>query len=156
MFIRKYALLLLFIIAPIAHAQTWITVATESTSTNITFPAGTTYRWGNVADNKYSAPITFTSATTIEAYCPEVANCIDPDVNQPKVIQVLETTVAQTVTVTIAGANPLGVNIPAAAPITVSGSLPSSTIFPVTLNGVTYQCTNISLSSNGTLTITCN
>lgn len=96
-------LFLLAVIAALclpAHAQTWFTVTSENPSQSIVFPVGTTYRFGNVADNKWNPNVVSTSTAPVLDYTS--SQPADPDPNVLKVFQVLETSAAQSIQLVVA------------------------------------------------------
>ena len=98
----------LLLAVPALHAQTapapvWVTITSESLTTNVVLPAGATYRFGDYVNNKWSAPITVYAPTTLSPVSMAGVNPFpfgDPDPGTVKELDVLETTAPQTVTVT--------------------------------------------------------
>ena len=132
----------LLLAVPAVHGQTtpaptpvWATVSAESSTTSVTLPAGTTYRFGDYVNNKWSAPVTVYAATTISPISMAGVDPFpfsDPDVGTVKELDVLDTTASQSITV----AN-------SAAGTTVSQIVPSLTppaVVPVT-PGTSYTLT---------------
>lgn len=121
----------LLLAAPAVYGQTtatpvWATVVAESTTTAVTLPAGTTYRFGDYTNNKWSAPVTVYAATTINPVYYSSFPFADPDPGTVKELDVLETTSPQTISVTNAAITPAttvsqivpSVTPPAAVPVT--------------------------------------
>ena len=115
MMLRKYSLIAVILAAPALHGQTapaapvWATVTSENASISVTLPAGTTYRLGDYTNNKWSDPITVSAPTTINPVSmggPNPFPFSDPDPGVVKEFDVLETTVAQTITVTNLAVSP--------------------------------------------------
>jgi hypothetical protein len=98
----------LLLATPVLHGQTapapvWATVAPESTTTSITLPAGTTYRFGDYTNNLWSASVTVQTATTISPVSMSGGNPFpfaDPDFGTVKELDILETTAPQSISVT--------------------------------------------------------
>jgi hypothetical protein len=117
MMLRKYSLIALLFTAPLLHGQTapatpgpvWATIASESTSISVTLPAGTTYRLGDYANNRWSDPVTVTAPTTISPMSMSGGDPFpfsDPDQGTVKELDVLETTAPQTIAVTNLATSP--------------------------------------------------
>lgn len=137
----RFIALLLFV--PMLHAQTWVTVAPESTTISVALPAGATYRLGNTADNKWSASVTVSAATTINptAYFAGQYKFPDPDPGVAKLLQVLEIATAQVVTTTNTSVTPAlvtAVNIPATGSVSTGPSIPvpPGQVYIVTLSNI--------------------
>ena len=104
----------LLLAAPALQAQTtpapvWATVAAESTTTSVTLPAGTTYRFGDSVNNKWSQSVTVYAVTTLNPISMGVSNMFpfsDPDPGTVKELDVLETSASQTVQVTNLAVSP--------------------------------------------------
>jgi hypothetical protein len=96
----------LLLAAPALHGQTtpvWATISAESTTTSVTLPAGTTYRFGDYVNNRWSAPVTVYTATTINPISMGMSNTFpfgDPDPGTVKELDVLETAASQSISVT--------------------------------------------------------
>lgn len=142
---RRIALacLILLFAAPLlaqgtaAPASVWFTVSPESATVAVTLPAGTTYRFGDYADNAWSLPITVAVVTTFNpVYLPAgVFPFSDPDPSVAKELDVLETVAPQAVTVTNLAASPVtavALAIPALVP-PVSIPTPPGQTYAVTL-----------------------
>jgi hypothetical protein len=86
----------------------WQTITAENTSTAVVLPAGTTYRFGDYANNKWSAPITVTEPTTFSPVSlpSGVFPFTDPDLGVVKELDVLETAAAQAILVTNLATSP--------------------------------------------------
>ena len=138
--IRNIALLLF---VPMLHAQTWVTVAPESTTTSVALPAGATYRLGDTINNKWSASVTVAAATTISptAYFDGQYKFQDPDPGTTKLLQVLEIATVQVVTSTNTSVTPAlvtTINIPATGTVATGPSIPvpPGQVYIVTLSNI--------------------
>jgi hypothetical protein len=91
----------LFLTSAAFGQQTWWKVASEGTSVSVTLPAATTYRLGNGTDKKWSPNETVTDITTFNpmTYNNGLFPFSDPDAGVIKELDILRTSVAQTVTV---------------------------------------------------------
>jgi hypothetical protein len=125
------------------HAQTWVTVAPESTTISVALPAGATYRLGDTIDNKWSASVTVAAATTINptAYFEGQYKFPDPDPGVAKLLQVLEIATVQTVTSTDTSVTPAlvtTINIPATGVVATGPSIPvpPGQVYIVTLSNI--------------------
>jgi hypothetical protein len=111
MMLRKYSLFALFLVAPLAIAQTstatpaasataWETIAPEGDYV-VTIPAGATYRLGDYTHNLWSTPVTVSVATTFRplSYPSGQFPFADPDPGTVKELDVQELATPQTVTV---------------------------------------------------------
>jgi len=112
-----------------------VMVAAENSTVAVVLPAGTTYRFGNAANNLWSTATTVTEATTFSpVYFPaDVFPFSDPDPGVVKELDVLETAAAQAIQVT---------NLAAAT--TVSQIVPGSAVVPTSvpvLPGTAYTVT---------------
>ena len=112
--LRKLPLLAFLLSTPLLSAQTtpaqtWYTVTAESSTVAVVLPAGTTYRFGDSANNRWSDPITVTAPTTFSpVFLPAgVFPFSDPDPNVVKELDVLETTAPQSISVTNLAAAPV-------------------------------------------------
>jgi hypothetical protein len=124
--------------AQVAPVPLWVMVAGESSTVAVVLPAGTTYRFGNAADNLWSAPITVTEATTFSPvyYPADVFPFADPDPGVVKELDVLETTAPQAIQVTNLAASPattVSQMVPALTPPTSVPVLPG-TAYTVTFS----------------------
>jgi hypothetical protein len=82
-------LLTLFVLVGSASAQSWYTIIPgtgQSKTKYVYLPIGTTYRFGNMADNKYALPVTTTTAFAFSDY----DSALDPDPQNPKQLDVLQ------------------------------------------------------------------
>jgi len=125
------------------HAQTWVTVAPESSTLSVALPAGATYRLGDTIDNKWSASVTVAAATTISqtAYFDGQYKFPDPDPEVAKLLQVLEIATAQVVTSTDTSVTPAlvtTINIPATGTVTTGPAIPvpPGQVYIVTLSNI--------------------
>lgn len=137
----RFIALLLFV--PMLHAQTWVTVAPESSTLSVALPAGATYRLGDTIDNKWSASVTVAAATTISqtAYFDGQYKFPDPDPEVAKLLQVLEIATAQVVTSTDTSVTPAlvtTINIPATGVVATGSSIPvpPGQVYIVTLSNI--------------------
>jgi len=126
------SLFALLLTAPLLHGQiavtapgaTWSTVTSENTSISVTLPVGTTYRLGDYTHNLWSESVTVTAATTINPVSMASGDPFpfsDPDPGTVKELDVIETTVPQTISITNAGVypgTPTALIIPAIVPPT--------------------------------------
>lgn len=112
--------------APVAPAPVWATITAESVSIAVILPAGTIYRFGDTANNRWSAPITVTVPTTFSpvSFSAGVFPFSDPDSGVVKELDVLETSAAQPIAVT---------NLAASPAATISLVVPSLGATPVPL-----------------------
>jgi hypothetical protein len=145
----------LFLPTLVLHGQTaqatvtpvplWVMVAGESSTVAVVLPAGTTYRFGNAADNLWSAPITVTEATTFSPvfYPAGVFPFADPDPGVVKELDVLETTAPQAIQVTnlaVSPATTVSQMVPALTPPTSVPVLPG-TAYTVTFSNFMIPAT---------------
>jgi hypothetical protein len=102
----------------------------------VVLPAGTTYRFGDSANNRWSAPVTVTEPTTFSPVSQNsgVFPFGDPDVGTVKELDVLETATPQTVLVT-----DLSVSPASSVSLTIPPSVPPSSV-PMK-PGTTYTLT---------------
>jgi len=131
---RKLSLFAFLISAPL-FAQTtttpsWFTITQENVNVSVALPAGTTYRFGNTASNCW-AQVTVPAATTISPVAMGLVNTFpfsDPCPGIVKEFDVLETTAAQTISVTNSTATPATVAmvVPSTTPATVVSATPGS------------------------------
>ena len=130
--------------ALVTPAPLWVMVTQESTSTAVVLPAGTTYRFGNAANNLWSAPITVTEPTTFSpVFFPAgVFPFSDPDSGVAKELDVLQTSTPQTVQVTnlaVSPATTIGLIIQGLPPTTVP--MTPGTAYTVTFSGFAIPTT---------------
>ena len=121
-----------FLYGQTTPAPVWVTITAESSTVAVVLPAGTTYRFGDVANNRWSTPITVTVPTMFSpVYVPAgVFPFADPDPNVPKELDVLETAVPQAIAVTnlaVAPATTLTQMVPPLAPPASVPVLPGTT-----------------------------
>ncbi|MDP9049313.1 MAG: hypothetical protein M3O31_01110 [Acidobacteriota bacterium] len=111
MTLHKYSLIALLFAAPLLHGQTtpaptgpvWITISAENPNIAVALPVGTTYRFGDYANNRWSDPVTVTSPTTFSPLSMSHGDPFpfsDPDYGTVKELDVLETTSAQSISIT--------------------------------------------------------
>lgn len=138
--LRKFSVIALLSAAPLfaqtATNPTWFTITQESATTSVTLPAGTTYRFGTancpVANNAASwTQVTVTQATTISPVSMASTDPFpfsDPCLGTVKELDVLETSAAQTISVTNTAATPATVAmvVPSTTPSTVVNATPGS------------------------------
>lgn len=141
--LRRLSLAALLLATPIAFGQTtspapvWITIAPESPATGVTLPAGTTYRFGDYANNKWSAPVTVSATTTISPISMASGDPFpfgDPDFGTVKELDVLETTAPQSILVSNLDTAPATVVAQIVPPLAPPTSVP-------TLPGTAYTLT---------------
>jgi hypothetical protein len=134
MMLRKFSLLSFLFAAPMVAqtttAPTWFTITQENPSVSVTLPAGTTYRFGDTANNRW-AQVTVNQTTTISPVSMAGSNPFpfsDPDNGVVKELDILETATAQTISVTNSTATPATVAmvVPSTAPATVVDGTPGS------------------------------
>jgi hypothetical protein len=114
-----------------ALAQTWFKVASESPTLSLTIPAGTTYRMGNAADNKWSVNQIAPGPVTINVFYPSMGGSFpDPDPGQPKELDILETAGAQTVTLADTSVSPTKVTSIIVPGLAASAAYPPVTFTP--------------------------
>jgi hypothetical protein len=136
---KKWLSILLVVMATPALAQTWFKVASESPTLSLSMPAGTTFRMGNAADNKWSLNQTPTGPTTVNVYYPSMSGVFpDPDPGQPKEIDILESAAARTVTLTDTSVSPAKVTS-LTVPALAAGSYPPITFTPGTVYPVGFS-----------------
>jgi len=114
--LRNCSLFALLLAAPLLHGQTatttgpvWVTITPESTTTSVTLPAGTTYRFGDYTNNQWSQSVTVSAPTTISPVSMASGDPFpfsDPDYGTAKELDVLETTASQSITVSNTGVAP--------------------------------------------------
>ena len=123
-------------VAPV-QAPAWMMITAESQTISLVLPAGTTYRFGDVTNNKWSAPVTVSVPTTFSpVYFPDgVFPFSDPDPGTAKELDVLETAGPQAIAVTNAGVAPV-----TTASLVVPGLVAVPTSVPVT-PGTAYTVT---------------
>ena len=143
--LRKLSFLIVLSAAPLCAqtttAPTWFTVTQESTTTSVTLPAGTTYRFGTAncaAQNGAAAwtQITVSQPTTISPVSMSAVYSTginpfpfpDPCGGTVKELDVLETTSLQNLTVTNTAATPavVAMVVPSTVPTTVVSAAPGS------------------------------
>jgi hypothetical protein len=131
----------LLLAAPLLHAQTtapqsWFTVTAENPSLAVVLPAGSTYRFGDSANNLWSAPITVTQATTISPVSMSGSDPFpfaDPDPGAVKELDVVETSATQTIAVdNLASATVASLTVPA-----IVQTAPSSNWYTLTPESAT-------------------
>lgn len=141
----KFFLPLFLALAGVAHAQSYTVVSPESQFLTLSFPAGTVWQIGNVADNKWSPDQYAATDIAFTPYYPELMVQLhqttifpDPDPSQPKVFRVLQTANVQTVYVVDRSVTPsttTSVNISA---LTSTTPPPPAAVAPFT-GGTVYQ-----------------
>jgi hypothetical protein len=134
-------LILLVVLATPALAQTWFKVATESPTLSLTMQAGTTYRMGNATNEAWSSNQVVATPLTISVYYPTMTVAFpDPAPGVSKEIDVLETAVVSTVTLTdtsVAPAKVTVVAIPALAPISYPPiAFTPGTVYPLAFTNI--------------------
>jgi hypothetical protein len=132
---RKLSLIAFVFAAPLfaqsTPAPTWFTITAENPSVSVTLPAGTTYRFGDVVNNKW-AQVTVSQVTTINPV--SMSNYAtsfpfsDPDPGVVKEFDILETAAAQTISVTNSTATPamVAMVVPSTNPGNVVSATPGS------------------------------
>jgi hypothetical protein len=113
-------------------AQTWFTVTPESSTVTVVLPAGTTYRFGDYANNRWSTTVTVNAPTTISPVSMSAGDPFpfsDPDYGTAKELDVLETSAHQLVSVTDSAASPVATTslvVPPLIPPTAVPTLPGT------------------------------
>jgi hypothetical protein len=84
-----------------SQVAAWVMITAESATTAVVLPAGTTYRFGDMANNRWSAAVTVAVPTTFSpvSFPASVFPFSDPDSGTVKELDVLQTTGPQTVAV---------------------------------------------------------
>ena len=133
-----------------AHAQSpvWVTIATESQTTSVTFPTAVlSCQFGSPTDNKWSLPFAVAAGTVYkELYWPLLTSptidgaiagatgqmpFADPDKGQPKTLQCAEQAAAYTVATP--GAPKATVTVPALPVVVVTPPVQPSQTFTYTI-----------------------
>ena len=126
---------------------TWFTVipaASQSATLSISLPAGTTYRFGDIVNDKWTAPVAVSAVTVVSDFDDGLnGDAPDPDPNTPKEFDVQETMAVQTVTITDTRTNPATVTTvtvpalpPPAPPPSATATFTAGTVYPVVLSSI--------------------
>jgi hypothetical protein len=127
--------------APV-QAPVWMMITSESSTMSVVLPAGTTYRFGDPANNRWSTPITVNAPTTFSpVYFPDGAFPFDdPDPGTVKELDVLETSSPQAITVTdssVAPATTVSQIVPGLTAVPTSVPVTPGTAYTVTFSNFT-------------------
>jgi len=137
--LRKFSIFAVLSAAPLfaqTASPTWFTVTQENSSVSVVLPAGTTYRFGTASCPVQNGAaswtqITLTAQTTLSPVSMAGGNSFpfsDPCNGTVKELDVLETSSAQTISVTNSAATPATVAmvVPSLTPATVVDATPGS------------------------------
>jgi hypothetical protein len=129
-----------------AFSQTWLKVAgseQQALTLSVSLPAGTTYRIGDTANNKWCVA-TATAAVTLVDYADGLnGRLADCDSGTPKEFDVLETVSTQTVTLTDASVTPAKVTTVPVPALPPPASYPPVIVTPGNVVAMVYGSVTI-------------